>query len=138
LPEPELAAIIDKDMKEYTVKVYDNGTKTWYMNGKRHREDGPAIECVDGYKAWYINNKFHREDGPAIERANGCKAWYMNDKRHREDGPAIEEADGSKEWYINGEGLTEEEFNKRTKQPKDCDGLTVTIDGVEYRLSKVK
>ena len=29
-------------MIEYTVKVYANGDKSWYLNGKRHREDGPA------------------------------------------------------------------------------------------------
>ena len=28
-------------MIEYTVKVWDNGTKFWYLNGKPHREDGP-------------------------------------------------------------------------------------------------
>ena len=33
-------------MKEYTVKVYDNRTE-WFLNGKRHREDGPAIEDDD-------------------------------------------------------------------------------------------
>ena len=31
-------------MIEYTVNVYPNGFKCWYLNGKRHREDGPAIE----------------------------------------------------------------------------------------------
>lgn len=24
------------------------GTKRWYLDGKLHREDGPAIEYVDG------------------------------------------------------------------------------------------
>ena len=27
------------------------------MNGKLHREDGPAVECAYGYKAWYLNGK---------------------------------------------------------------------------------
>jgi len=31
-------------MIEYTVRVYDNGDKHWYLNGERHREDGPAVE----------------------------------------------------------------------------------------------
>ena len=31
-------------MIEYKVEVYDNGSKEWYLNGKRHREDGPAVE----------------------------------------------------------------------------------------------
>ena len=44
-------------MIEYTVKVHDSGDKYWYLNGKLHREDGPAIEYSDGYKAWYIDGK---------------------------------------------------------------------------------
>ena len=44
-------------MIEYTVKVYDGGDKYWYLNGKRHREDGPAVERVNGYKSWWLNDK---------------------------------------------------------------------------------
>jgi hypothetical protein len=99
-------------MKEYTVKVYDNRTE-WFLNGKLHREDGPAVEYVNGDKYWYLNGKLHREDGPAIERANGYKAWCLNGKLHREDGPAIEYTDGDKLWYLNGEHLTEDEFNAK-------------------------
>jgi len=40
---------------EYTVKVYSNGTKEWFLHGKLHREDGPAVEYVDGDKYWYLN-----------------------------------------------------------------------------------
>jgi hypothetical protein len=36
------------------VDIY--GTKKWYLNGKRHREDGPAIEYVDGDKQWWLND----------------------------------------------------------------------------------
>ena len=43
-------------MIEYTVKVYTNRTD-WYLNGKRHREDGPAIELSNGDKYWYINGE---------------------------------------------------------------------------------
>ena len=32
----------------------EDGTKTWYVYGKRHRLDGPARECADGTKLWYI------------------------------------------------------------------------------------
>ena len=59
---------------------YADGTKFWYLNDKRHREDGPAIEYANGTKYWYLNGKWHREDGPAIEYANGTKAWYLNGK----------------------------------------------------------
>ena len=68
----------------------------------RHREDGPAVEDVDGHKAWYVNGKAHRLDGPAYEDASGEKVWYVNGELHRLDGPAIEYADGVKSWYVNG------------------------------------
>jgi hypothetical protein len=67
-------------MIEYTVKVYPAGDKYWYLNGKRHREDGPAIEASDCYKSWFLNGKCHREDGPAVEYAGGDKYWYLNGK----------------------------------------------------------
>ena len=44
-------------MIEYTVKVYDGGAKYWSLNGKRHREDGPAVEFTNGDKYWYLNGK---------------------------------------------------------------------------------
>jgi len=65
-----------------------------------------------GDKYWFLNGKYHREDGPAIEFANGSKHWYLNGKRHREDGPAIEYANGDKEWYLNDEILTEDKYDE--------------------------
>jgi hypothetical protein len=44
-------------MIEYTVEVYPYGDKCWYLNGKLHREDGPAIEYANGYKSWWLNDK---------------------------------------------------------------------------------
>ena len=44
-------------MIEYTVKVYPIGSKYWYLNGKKHREDGPAEEYANGDKYWYLNGK---------------------------------------------------------------------------------
>ena len=35
--------------------ISKDGTKQWFLNGKRHREDGPAIETTNGHKAWYLN-----------------------------------------------------------------------------------
>ena len=49
-------------MKEYTVKVFEDGTKEWYLNGERHREDGPAIEYDDGHKEWYLNGEHYTEE----------------------------------------------------------------------------
>lgn len=83
------------------IVVSDDGTKIWYKNGKRHREDGPAIEAADGTRMWLQNDDFHRIGGPAIDYANGTKRWYRNGKLHREDGPAIEWNTGGREWYQN-------------------------------------
>jgi hypothetical protein len=83
-------------MIEYTVKVYADGSKTWWLNGKQHREDGPALECADSGKFWYLNGKLHREDGPAVEYASGSKFWYLKGKYMTEEehraamNPAVE------------------------------------------------
>ena len=58
-------------------KIYKNGTKRWYLNGKLHRLDGPAVELLTGTKRWYLNGKHHREDGPAVELSTGTKEWYL-------------------------------------------------------------
>jgi hypothetical protein len=48
-------------MIEYTVRVYHDGSKEWYLNDKPHqklhREDGPAVELANGYKSWWLNNQ---------------------------------------------------------------------------------
>ena len=80
----------------------DRNTIAYYLNGKIHREDGPAIENFDGSKWWYLNGKRHRTDGPAVEKSDGSKLWYLNDHFHREDGPAVELLNGSKSWWLNG------------------------------------
>ena len=54
------------------------GDKYWFLNGKRHRENGPAVEYANGGKCWFFNGKYHRENGPAIEYGNGDKSWWLN------------------------------------------------------------
>ena len=95
-------------MIEYTVKVCPNGDKFWYLNGK-----------------------WHREDGPALEYANGDKTWYLNDKRHREDGPAIEYTGGYKAWYLNNNRVTEEEHKRRTSKV-----IEMTMEEISKALGK--
>ena len=45
-------------MNKPEVMVYPNGDKYWFLNGKLHREDGPAYEHANGTKSWYLNGKF--------------------------------------------------------------------------------
>jgi hypothetical protein len=101
-------------MIEYTVKVVKGGTRMWFLNGKRHREDGPAVEHPDGYKEWRFNGKVHREDGPAIEYASGKEEWwrhgcYMSEEEHRAGYPFV----------------------------ALCAGKIVEIDGKKYKLTEV-
>jgi hypothetical protein len=74
---------------------------------------GELEECNnEGSKYWYINGKLHREDGPAIESAYDYKEWYLNGKRHREDGPAVEHAYGYKEWWLNHKQISQNEYER--------------------------
>lgn len=66
---------------------YNCGAKHWYINGIRHREDGPAIEWIDEnekclIKRYYINGQLHREDGPAIEQDNGSPLYFLGNKEY--------------------------------------------------------
>jgi hypothetical protein len=79
---------------------YEHGA-IWYSNGRLHRADGPAKTC-DGVEEWYYDGRRHREDGPAIIRPDGSREWYLGDKLHRTDGPAVENADGTEEYWIRG------------------------------------
>jgi hypothetical protein len=104
---------------------YDDGSQLWCMNGKIHRDDGPALICANGEKRWYLNGgihsdngpamicnngdmfwykngRYHRDNGPSVIRIDGYKAYYLNDKKHRLDGPAIIHVDGSKEYWMSG------------------------------------
>ena len=67
-------------MNEPICETDGNGDKRWYLNGKLHRTDGPAVVWPNGDKLWYLNNERHRTDGPAVEYADGDKSWYLNDK----------------------------------------------------------
>jgi hypothetical protein len=82
--------------KNYTgIVKYPNGTRFWFLNGKHHREDGPAIEWNDGDKHWYLYDKLHRTDGPAIESFDGKKHWFINGVEYSQE-----------EWF---EQLSEED-----------------------------
>ena len=88
------------------------GADIRYLNAENefHRTDGPAIESSNGNKEWYINGKRHREDGPAAEWFTQ-KFWWVNDKMHRLDGPAQISDYGYVEWWINGRKYSKVEHN---------------------------
>jgi hypothetical protein len=51
----ELEQIKEKYIPKCVVSA--NSTKEWRLNGKRHREDGPAVEWTDGSKQWWIHGE---------------------------------------------------------------------------------
>ena len=104
------------------VQVFEwlNGTKEWWMSGKRHRLDGPAIEKENGNKEWWVAGVRHRLGGPAVELSCGYKEWFVNGFLSRIDGPAIEYENGEKEWWYYGNHYHSEEawFEALTKEEK--------------------
>ena len=116
-----------------TCEIDYRGNKIWRLNGKRHRQDGPAVEMKNGSRFWYINGKRHREDGPAAEYKNGDTEWYIDGKLHRLDGPAIIWDDDNKEWWVNDIEITDEIIQWAQENDIDLDNLT----GVDKALIKI-
>jgi hypothetical protein len=79
-----------------------NRRTEWRLNGKLHREDGPAVEWADGAKEWYLDGKLHREGGPALEGFSGHEEYWFKGSLHRKDGPAVVHADGHEEYWVDG------------------------------------
>ena len=104
--------------KQPKMKVLTDGTKEWWLNGNRHRTDGPAWEGADGSKSWFLNGELHRIDGPAIEEADGSKEWCLNGKSHRTDGPAVEMANGRKDWFLNGDLVSWQQVFRQANDPE--------------------
>jgi hypothetical protein len=71
--------------KQPKLRVDEFGNKWWRLDGKLHREDGPAVEYNSGSKEWYQNGVLHREDGPAIEWSDGDKYWWLNGGKYSYD-----------------------------------------------------
>ena len=88
--------------------IESNGGQYWTVDGKYHREDGPALIHKDGTQVWCANGLLHRIDGPAMIWSTGTRVWCINDQMHRMDGPAITRTDGTREWWIKGENITEQ------------------------------
>ena len=120
---------------------FENGTRIFYKNGKKHRKNGPAIERKSGHKEWWSNGKKHRINAPAVEYTNGDKEWWNNGKLHRKNGAALELADGMKAWFLEGKAYGVPELNQLIRdcvfigQGKGKHGFIylkfITINGIE-------
>jgi len=72
----------DKFHNEYGPAIInENGTREWYRNGNRHREnDLPEIEYFEGSKEWYKYNLLHRENKRAFIYKSGYEESWVNGK----------------------------------------------------------
>lgn len=68
--------------KNFTgIAEHSCGDKEHYVNGKLHRENGPAIESMQMY-SWWIDGKLHRLGGPAfVCKASAKCQWFINGKQ---------------------------------------------------------
>ena len=105
----------------------DRATR-WFKDGKFHRDnDLPAIENINGTKEWYIDGQRHRENKPAFIHYSGEEQWWFEGKAHREDGPAIIWSTGEKEWWIHGIKYTEEEFSNYLEKKELNNALNLDL-----------
>jgi len=140
--------------KKPKIKYYPNGQKKseiWSLNGKYHREDGPAYQWwyengQKDYEWWYLNGKYHRDNGPAVQRwfRNGQKEyewWLLNGKYHREDGPSLQRwsENGQKEyesWFLNNKRYTREKWVEELKKigSKHYEEQQMLLDIEKYNI----
>lgn len=95
------------------------GDREWFIDGDRHRIDGPAVVRENGDREWWVNDKRHRLDGPAVIKYKTEKQWWVDDHLHRTDGPAIVTARGYTEWWIKGTQLWQSEIDVMTAKSRD-------------------
>ena len=65
----------------------ENGVEFWFKYGKRYikSNDIPVIN-QNGNKEYYLDGKLHKEDGPAIEGNLTSPRWYLDGKKYSPEG----------------------------------------------------
>lgn len=115
---------IKKLCEENLLKIENLSDRPKYFTG--------ITETKSGTKSWYVNGKHHRLDGPAYEYHSGRKEWWVNGKPHRLDGPSSEGGTEKEEYYIDGTFLSKEDFYKKIKE------LNLPIPENKRELAKKK
>jgi len=73
---------INCNISEYAgIIEYEDGSRTYLLGGKRHREDGPAIIRKDGRKEWFLNdNNITEEVNDWVKENNIPEVWNNSHK----------------------------------------------------------
>ncbi len=68
------------------IKLNFNFFKYEYYNNnlKEHRLGGPSIKTSHGNIWWYKKGMLHREDGAAVEYIDGGKYYHLNGNEYSE------------------------------------------------------
>ena len=75
------------DMHNGFIYTDEIGTKRYYLYDgiTLHNEHGPAVDYKNGSKYWYVNGERHREDGPAAivfyEDGSMDEYFYFNGRQ---------------------------------------------------------
>jgi len=92
-------------------------TKSWsiyYFDalGRRHNTQGPSINHNNRTKMWFINGERHRVEGPAFITPIG-EIWYYNGMIHRFGGPALTNLEfNRKEYFLYDTQYSRVKYNK--------------------------
>lgn len=105
------------------------GNKTWYLNGVLHREDGPAVEWVNGYKSWWLHG----------QRVTKAKVNFTGLKGLRMCIRCFDKTSGTKTWVKIPEryciGCLKEMDKVKTKEQEN---IKINMEKVSQFLSKEK
>jgi len=55
------------------------------LQGYHRLNNKPALMYLDGYAAWYVNGFRHRTDGPALIYENGTEFYFLNDEEYSKE-----------------------------------------------------
>ena len=104
--------------QDYKLYIWNNGDIKYLYKQNYHRLDGPANETYHGVFYW-VDGKLHRTNGPAIAWSNGEQSYWINDKLHRLDGPAVTWDNGEEFYFVDNKEVSKEDFYKNYYQKND-------------------
>lgn len=57
-------------------EITDESIRLFNANNNLHNYDGPAVVSVDGSKHWFVHGKRHRYNQPAVILPDGTQEWW--------------------------------------------------------------